>query len=169
MKDNVELLVEDGDAAVKIAKEIVKFVERFACKRRQFVILIGQYIGDRSAGSCNEFCLSETTIKKEPSDLAHHGCSMIDRALPGPVQRLDILLFNCLLGNERNMRLARRRANRFCIIAVILLPAHKWLYILRTNDFDRVAKFFEFSRPVKSSGTSLDNDGPSFDLRYDAQ
>jgi hypothetical protein len=40
------------------------------------------------------------------------------------MQRLDILLLDRLLRDERNVCLARGRTNRLGVVAVILLPPH---------------------------------------------
>lgn len=56
---------------------------------------------------------------------------MIDHALSGAMERLDVLLLDGFLRHEWNVRLAGRRADRFGIIAIIILTSDKWLNILR--------------------------------------
>lgn len=55
---------------------------------------------------------------------------MIDEPLPGAVKRLDILLLDALLRNERNVGLARGCADRFSVVAVVLLSADERLHII---------------------------------------
>jgi hypothetical protein len=50
---------------------------------------------------------------------------MIDQPLPGAVKRLDVLLFERLLRHEPHVPLLDRRADRFGVVGIVLLPAHE--------------------------------------------
>ena len=54
------------------------------------------------------------------------------------MQDLDVLLLDALLGDEGDMRLTGGCADRFRIIAVVLLPPHKGLHILQADQLDRL-------------------------------
>jgi hypothetical protein len=69
----------------------------------------------------------------------------------GAIDAQASLLFDRLLRNEGNMRLTCSCADRLGIVAVILLPSHKRLYILRADESDLMAKSFKLSCPVKSA------------------
>jgi hypothetical protein len=75
---------------------------------------------------------------------------MVDHTLSCSVESLDVLLRDCLLRNEGNVRLACRCADRLGIVAVILLPSHKRFDVLRANDLDLVAERFKFTGPAES-------------------
>jgi hypothetical protein len=71
---------------------------------------LGDALGDRDA-----------PIEKAP-DLADDRRAVIDHALSSSMKRLDVLLFDRFARNERDVRLARRRADRLSIVPVVLLP-----------------------------------------------
>lgn len=100
-----DLLVERADPAVEIAEEIVEFTDGFARHRRQFVLEVRQDLGDRTAGTGDALADSEAAIEQQAADLADNGGAVIDHALPGAMQCLDILLLNGLLRDEWNVRL----------------------------------------------------------------
>src|SRR5215471_3039880 len=93
---------------------------------------------------------------------------MIDHALASTVQSLDILLLDSLLRNERNMRLARRCDDCFRVIAIVLLPPHKWLHVLRADNLHLVSQCLEPSGPVEGSGAGLDRDRAGWDYSHGA-
>ena len=64
------------------------------------------------------------------------------------------------------MRLARDRADGFRIVAVVLLPPHKGLHILRADYFDLMPKRLELPRPEKRSRAGFQNDRAPIDLSY---
>lgn len=66
------------------------------------------------------------------------------------MQSLNILLLNALLRNNWNMRLACRRADRFGVIAVVLLPAHEWFYILQAYQINLMSERLKLTGPKKA-------------------
>jgi Homeodomain-like domain len=81
------------------------------------------------------------------------------------MQRLDVLLLNGLFQDESNVRLARCRANRLSVVAVVLLTPHEGLHILRAYDLHLMPKRFELARPVECSRAGFNDNGAAFDLR----
>jgi hypothetical protein len=67
------------------------------------------------------------------------------------------------------VRLARRRANRLSVIAVVLLPAHERLHILGANDLHLMPKRFELTRPVECSRAGFDDHCAWIDLRQNRE
>jgi len=65
------------------------------------------------------------------------------------MQRLNVLLLDRLLRHERNMWLARRRADRLGVIAIVLLTTHERLHILWADDLHLVAERFKLAGPEK--------------------
>jgi hypothetical protein len=51
--------------------------------------------------------------------------------------------------------------------AIVLLPAHERLHILRTDDLDLMAERFELPRPAKRASASFDHDHASVNLCKD--
>jgi hypothetical protein len=92
---------------------------------------------------------------------------VIDHPLPRLMQRLNVLLRHGLLLDNWIIRLARRRADRLDVVAVIFLPAHKRLHILGTVDLDLMAKRFELPRPVRCSRAGFNDHCAGIDLRQD--
>jgi hypothetical protein len=82
------------------------------------------------------------------------------------MQRLDVLLLNGLFQDESNVRLARCRANRLSVVAVVLLTPHEGLHILRAYDLHLMPKRFELARPVECSRAGFNDNGAAFDLRH---
>ena len=74
---------------------------------------------------------------------------MVDHSLSGAMQGLDVLLFYTLSWGEGDIRLTRDREDRFRVVAVVLLPPHKGLHILRTDQPDLMPKRLKLARPVK--------------------
>ena len=60
---------------------------------------------------------------------------MIDHSLAGSMQSLNILLLDALLWDEGNIRRPRGCADRLGVIAVVHLPAHEGLHILRAGQW----------------------------------
>src|ERR1700730_8707660 len=80
------------------------------------------------------------------------------------MQGLDILLLDRLLRHQRDMQLARGRADRFGIVAVVLLPTHERLDVLRADDLHLMSERFELALPVEGAGARFDSNGATADL-----
>ena len=104
---------------------------------------------------------------QQPANLAHDSRAVIDHPLPGAMQGLDILLFDGLLRNKGNMRLTGCGADRFSVVAVILLPTHERLHILRADQLHFVSERFEFACPVECSRAGFEDDRAPINLRED--
>src|SRR4029078_9202389 len=89
---------------------------------------------------------------------------MIDHALASAMQSLDILLLDRLLRDERDVRLAGGGGNRFSVVAVVLLPAHKGLNILRADDLHPVAKCLKLTSPAERARAGFDPNRAALDL-----
>ena len=83
------------------------------------------------------------------------------------MQGLDILLFDGLLRNKGNMRLTRCSADRFSVVAVVLLPTYERLHILRADQLHFVSERFEYARPVECSRAGFEDDRAPINLRED--
>jgi hypothetical protein len=160
----IDLPVEDDDAAVEVAEEIIEFVECFASEHSYLVLDVRQYLRNYTARSGDALADSEPTIEQEASNLADDSGPVIDHPLPRTMQRLNILLFDALLGDEGNVGLTCGRTNGLGIITIVLLPSHERLHILRTDDLHLVPELLKFTSPVECSGTCLDNNRASLDL-----
>ena len=90
---------------------------------------------------------------------------MIDHTLASAMQGLDVLLLDRLLWDERNVRLACGGADRLSVVAVVLLPPHKGLNILRADDLHPVAKCLKLTSPAERAGAGFDHDRAALDLR----
>lgn len=62
------------------------------------------------------------------------------------------------------MRLTSRRADRFRVIAVVLLRANERFHILRANQLDLMPQRLELARPIECARASFDNDHAAIDL-----
>jgi len=78
--------------------------------------------------------------------------------------RCSILLLDRLLRDERDVRLACGGADRFSVVAVVLLPAHKGLNILRADDLHPVAKCLKLTSPAERARAGFDHDRAALDL-----
>jgi hypothetical protein len=63
VKDAINLLVEQANAAVEIAEEIVEFGDRIASHSCQLVVLTGQDLGNRTPRPGNALGNSESAIE----------------------------------------------------------------------------------------------------------
>lgn len=61
----VDLLVEGSDPSIEIAKQVVKFGDRLPRHRRQFVALVGRYVGDHPTRSGNALGEGKTAIQQQ--------------------------------------------------------------------------------------------------------
>src|ERR1700759_3952106 len=94
---------------------------------------------------------------------------MIDHPLPSPMEGLDVLLFDRLLWDEWDVGMPCRGAYRLGVVAVVLLPAHEGLHILRADDFYLMAERLELPCPAEGSGAGLNHNRASINLRDNLQ
>ncbi len=135
----------------------------------QLIVLIGQDLGNCAPRPGNAFGKGESTIEQQPANLTDDRRTVIDHPLPRPMQGLDVLLLNGLLRDERNVRLARCRADRFSVVAVVLLTPHEGLHILRADNLHLMPKSFELTRPIEGARTGFDDHSARIDLREDCE
>jgi hypothetical protein len=83
---------------------------------------------------------------------------MINQPLPRAVERLDVLLFERLLGYESHVRLLHSRADRLGVVSIVLLPAYERLHVLRGHDPYRVTELLELPLPIECARGSFDAD-----------
>lgn len=107
---------------------------------------------------------ANTAIEQKAADLADDSGAMIDHALACTMECLNVLLLDGLLRNERNVRLPRGGANRFGVIAVVLLASDEWLHILRADDLHLMAERLELSRPAEGAGAGFNHNGAAINL-----
>jgi hypothetical protein len=88
---------------------------------------------------------------------------MINEALAGSVEGLDILLLHALFGHQRNVGLTHSRADCLGIVAVVLLPSHERFHILRADDLHLVAQFLKLAGPAKCPRAGFNRNGTRFD------
>src|ERR1700740_2508687 len=138
-----DLLIKRPNPTIKLTKKIVELAERFSRHRRQFVLQIRKDLRDRPAHAGNALGDGEAAIEQEATDLTNDGSAMIDHSLSLPMQCLDVLLLDRLLRDKRDVRLPCSYTDRLRVIAVILLPAHKRLYILGADYLDPMAERFK--------------------------
>ena len=127
----LNLPVEDRDPAVEIMEQVIELSNGVAGHRCQFIVGIAQDLRDQTPGPGDALGHGKSTIKQEPTDLTDDGSPMIDHALPGTMQCLDVLLLDRLLRDKRDMCLACCRADGLGIVTIVLLATHKWLHVLR--------------------------------------
>src|SRR6516225_2501270 len=161
----LDLPIKRRNPTIKVTKKIIELAEPFSRHRRQFVLQIRKDLRDRPARAGNALGDGEAAIEQEATDLTNDGGAMIDRPLSRPMQRLDVLLLDRLLRDKRNVRLPRGYADRVCVIAVILLPAHKRLYILGADNLDPMPERLKLTRPVERARAGLDDNGAWMNLR----
>ena len=82
------------------------------------------------------------------------------------MQRLDILLFDGLLGDKGNMRLTRRGTDRF---SGVLLSPHERLHILGGDKLNLMSKRFELARSIEGSCAGFDDHCARIYLREDCE
>ncbi len=121
----VNFLVERSDPPIQIPKEVIKLGNGFSRHRCQLVVQIGQNVWDLTPSTGDAFGEGEAAIQEQPADLTNNGSAVIDHSLPSAMQGLDILLLDGFLWDEWDMRLRSRRADRFRVIAVVLLPTNE--------------------------------------------
>jgi len=165
----LDLLIKRSNPTIKVTKKIVELAKRFSCHRRQLVLQIRKDLRNRPARAGNALGDGEAAIEQEATDLTNDGSAMIDHSLSRPMQRLDVLLRDRLLRDKRNVRLPCGYADRLRVIAVILLPAHKRLYILGADHLDPMAERLKLMRPVERARAGLDDNGARTNLRQDSK
>src|SRR5246127_3523550 len=165
----LDLLIKRRNPTIKVTKKIVELAERFSRHRRQFVLQIRNDLRDRPARAGNALGDGEAAIEQEPTDLTNDGSAMIDHSLSRPMQCLDVLLRDRLLRDKRNVRLPCSYTDRLRVIAVILLPAHKRLYMLRADHLDPMTERLKLTRPVERARAGLDDNGARTNLRQDSK
>ena len=67
------------------------------------------------------------------------------------------------------MRLTRGRTDRLGVVAIILLPAHERLHVLRADDLHLMPEGLELACPIKDSRAGFDNHRTPVDLCKDLQ
>jgi len=165
----LDLLIKRRNPAIKVTKKIIELADRFSRHRRQFVLQIRKDLRDRPARTGNALGDGEAAIEQEATDLTNDGGAMIDHSLSRPMQRLDVLLLDRLLRDKRDVRLPCSYTDRLRVIAVILLPAHKRLYILGADHLDPMAERLKLMRPVERARAGLDDNGARTNLRQDSK
>ena len=81
------------------------------------------------------------------------------------MERLNILLLNGLLRNKGNVRLSSSGADRLGVVAVVLLPTHERLHILRADDLHVMPERLELPSPVECACAGLKHNCALVDLR----
>src|SRR5215469_13735939 len=94
---------------------------------------------------------------------------MIDQPLPRAMERLDILLFECLLRHEPHIPLLYCGADRFGVIRIVLLAPDERLDVLRGHDLHRMPELLELPLPIESTGGSFDADEAWLQFAEDLQ
>lgn len=90
-EDSLDLLIKDPDPPVEIPEQIVEFGDCLARQCRQLILAIREEFREQSSGAGDAFGHGEAAVEQQPPDLADHGGAVIDHALAGTVQGLDIL------------------------------------------------------------------------------
>ena len=85
------------------------------------------------------------------------------------MQGLNVLLLDALSRDERDVWLACRGADRFRVIAVVLLPPHERLDILRADQLDLMPERLELARPIECARAGFDDHRARSDLRHGRQ
>ena len=147
----------------------MKFADRLAGQGGLFALLIGEDLRDHAARPGDALGEGNAAIEQEPPYLADHGGAVVDHALPGPVQGLDVLLLDRLRRHEAHVGLPGGGADGLGVIAVGLLAAHEGLHVLRADDLHPVAELLELALPVEGTGAGLDSDGAGLDLGDDVE
>src|SRR6516165_3820536 len=80
-----DLLVEDSDAPIQIAKQIPQLADCLARHRGQFVGDVGQNFRDHAPGTRDGFTKRNSPIEQEAADLADYRGAVVYHALPRPV------------------------------------------------------------------------------------
>src|ERR1700756_341101 len=165
----LDLPIKRRNPTIKVTKKIIELAERFSRHRRQFVLQIRKDLRDRPARAGNALGDGEAAIEQEPTDLTNDDGAMIDHSLSRPMQCLDVLLRDRLLRDKRDVRLPCSYTDRLRVIAVILLPAHKRLYILGADHLDPMAERLKLTRPIERAPAGLDDNGALTNLCQDSK
>ena len=104
-EDAPDLLVEVGGPAIQVPEQVMELADCLAGQGGQFVLLIDEDFGDHPTRTGDVLGEGDTANEHEAVDLANHGGAVVDHALPGPVQGLDVPLLDGLLRQEAHMRL----------------------------------------------------------------
>ena len=94
---------------------------------------------------------------------------MVDHALTGPVQGLDVLLLDGLRRHEAHVRLSGSGADGLGVVADGLLAPHEGLDVLRADDLHSVVELLELPLPIEGTGAGFDGDGAGLGLRDDLE
>ena len=104
-EDAPDHLVEADDPAIQVPEQVVELADCLAGHGGQPILFIDEDLGDHPTRTGDVLREDDTAIEREAADLADHGGAVIDHALPGPVQGLDVLLLDGLFRQEAHMRL----------------------------------------------------------------
>jgi len=72
------------------------------------------------------------------------------------MERLDVLLLHRLPRHKTHVGLPGGCADRFGIVAIVLLAEHEGLHVLQADDLDRMTKALELALPVERSRAGLE-------------
>jgi hypothetical protein len=124
-RDRFDLSIKSLDVLIDLEHEGVQAGDDFPHHLLNSSLAGARIFGNQLAGSCGRDGDCDAAIEQESTHLANECGSMIDQPLPGAVKRLDVLLFERLLRHEPHVPLLDRRADRFGVVGIVLLPAHE--------------------------------------------
>src|SRR6056297_2973614 len=162
--DLVDASVELPDPLVDLGHQCQEGRQGLAAKLRELIALVFDDPRDHGASPRDRLPEGDPTIEQNATHLTDQCGSVIDHALPRPMQGLHILLGDTLLRHEPHAGLDDCNRDGLGIVAVILLPPTKRLDVLRRDDPDLMAKRLELALPIKCAGASLDTNHTGRDL-----
>jgi hypothetical protein len=141
----VDATIEHGNPMIDLAHKIEKLCDRCSCAARQAVLGVLQCQRDHAPRVADVARKYDATISQEAAYLACERCAVVDQALSGTMQGLNILLFHRPLGNEAHVGLLNSNADRLSVVAVIFLVAPKRLDVLWADDPDFMPETLELA------------------------
>jgi hypothetical protein len=163
-KGFIDPAVEYRNAAVDFPQEVKELCNRRASTVCQSVLGVLQDLGNCAAKLSDVPRKDQAPVTQKAPDLTGEGRTVVHETLSRPVERLDILLFCRTTGYEAHIGLLQRRADRLCVVRVVLLAKPEGLHVLRTNDPDSMSEPFKSFRPEVCAGRGLDPDDARLDL-----
>jgi len=162
-------LIKVGNAQINLTPGLIEVRQAFPEKESQAIIGILQDLKNHAPSPAGTFAEGDAAVEQQAAHPRNQSGPVVDQPLPCAVQRLYILLLHCPEGNEAHVGALDGLTKSFRIVAVILIPLHEGLYILRADDADAVSELLEGSGPVKGTRAGLDRDQAGFRIGHHAQ
>ena len=120
--------IERCDAFIEITETVKEFGDCLASRSGKAVLGILQNAWDLLARLTDMAGEDDASIAKRATNLARDAGAVVEEALAGPMQHLNILLLDGTLRYEAHARLSYCDANRLGVVAVFLFRRNGFTY-----------------------------------------